>query len=228
MDMDVLAGTLDAAARLSNASMFVFDFIEHRVVYRTEKLIFMDHLSVKEKLDEGDNPYWALMAEEDLAIVLEAREAYLSLFDGFSVKDKLRHTCIIDYRISLNRATQVVAQKFTPLKLNHEGKLWLGLFCIVPSTKLACQHIELFGDGFRYIYDFGKKRFEFFNGKMELTFVEKEILVRAAMGLTEGQIADELHRSVNTVKTHKKRLFAKLHVASTSEALLLAQNYALF
>ena len=41
-------------------------------------------------------------------------------------------------------------------------------------------------------------------------------------------MAEELCRSVNTIKTHKSRLFEKLHVNSMAEALAFTANYDLY
>lgn len=120
----------------------------------------------------------------------------------------------------------MITQKFTPLKLRPNGELWLGLFCITTSTHKTCEHITVFGNDFRCTYDFVQKAFLPVND-IDLSQMEKAILLRAAKGMTTEQIADDLCRSVNTIKTHKSRLFDKLHVSSMSEARTLVHNYNL-
>lgn len=226
--INLLFESLDATARLTNASMFVIDFAKNNMVYRTDNLLFTDEATKRDIQRESINPYWALIHEDDFEILLETRAAYLDFVKGFKPKQKLNHTYVIDYRIRLRRRDYMITQKFTPLKLRPNGELWLGLFCITTSTHKACEHIAIFGDNFRYTYDFEQKRFLPFNENMELTLMEKAILLRAAKGLTTEQIADNLCRSVNTIKTHKSRLFDKLHVSSMSEAMTFVQNYDLY
>lgn len=48
---------------------------------------------------------------------------------------------------------------------------------------------------------------------------EQMILVRLAKGLTYQAIADELGISVNTIRTHLRRVYEKLHVQSRTEAV---------
>jgi len=62
---------------------------------------------------------------------------------------------------------------------------------------------------------------------MVLTEVERDILRLSSQGYTMNDIADKLCKSIDTIKTYKKRLFAKLEVKSITEALSYATNYKL-
>lgn len=58
--------------------------------------------------------------------------------------------------------------------------------------------------------------------KNELTDRQLSILGLLAKGLKEKAVADELGLSINTVKYHKKKIFEKLEVECTNEALVKA------
>lgn len=79
-----------------------------------------------------------------------------------------------------------------------------------------------------YSYDWDKRKFLPYLVSARLTIVEKAILLRFAEGLSTKQIANDLCISINTIKTHKERLFAKLNVSSMNEALAFVLNYNLF
>lgn len=227
INLDRIFDTLDAASRLTNASMFVVDFFKNQLIYRSRSLIYTDQAKPKDIKRKSVNPYWSLMADEDFAILLETRKAYLDFFNEFTISQKLHHNYIIDYSISLNGKKHMVAQKFTPIKLSSNGNLWLGLFIITASTHKSCKHIAIYGEDFRYLYDFDKKKYLPFEEEMGLTEIERTILDCAAKGMTTEQIASQLFRSVNTIKTHRTRLFKKLHVSSINEALVFVSNYNL-
>lgn len=220
--------SLDAMHRITNSSMFVIDFAKNELIYRTKNLLFIDDATQHDIQRESSNPYWSLIVEEDFDIMLETRKAYLTLVEKFTSEHKLQHTYIISYRICFRHQECVISQKFSPLKLRPNGKLWLGLFSITISPHKACKHISVFGDKFKYTYDFKTKQFLPFKEDIELTLMEKSILLRASKGFTTEQIADDLCRSVNTIKTHKCRLFNKLHVTSMCEAIVFVQNYNLY
>ncbi len=62
---------------------------------------------------------------------------------------------------------------------------------------------------------------------MELSDRESEVLALIARGLTNGQIAEELYLSVETVKTYVKRLYAKLEVHNRAQAAVAASTHQL-
>lgn len=49
---------------------------------------------------------------------------------------------------------------------------------------------------------------------------EAEVLSYMTQGLSEKEIADKMHVSVNTIKSHRKHVYQKLHVRSRSEIML--------
>ncbi len=61
----------------------------------------------------------------------------------------------------------------------------------------------------------------------DLTERELEVLVLVSRGLTNGQIAERLFLSEGTVKTHVKRIFAKLALHDRTQAVILAYEVGL-
>lgn len=60
-----------------------------------------------------------------------------------------------------------------------------------------------------------------------LTEREREVLALLAQGLSNPQIAAELYLSPDTVKTHVRKLFAKLGVGNRTQAALIANDHGL-
>ena len=58
----------------------------------------------------------------------------------------------------------------------------------------------------------------------QLTEKEKEVLKCLTEGLSYKMIAAEMKISIETVRTHLKRIYAKLHVSSSTQAVSKALN----
>jgi DNA-binding NarL/FixJ family response regulator len=63
---------------------------------------------------------------------------------------------------------------------------------------------------------------DLFPGVPTLSEREREVLALLGSGLSNRQIADELYLSVDTVKTHVRKVFGKLGVGNRTQAALVA------
>lgn len=219
--LDSVCESLDAVSRLTRSSLMVFDFVKSEIVYHSRKLLFIDG-----DIPGGVNPYWSIATEDSLGRVAETKGAYLRLLPSFSPEMKTNHACVMDLNIICSGRERAITQKFTPLKFGDDGRLVLGLFSIAPCMKPG-DNVTVFGDDFRFRYDWAMKEFIPLSQCVRLTSAEKEILILALEGLTTKEIAKDLCRSENTVKTHKERLFDKLQISSLSEAYLYVTNHML-
>jgi DNA-binding NarL/FixJ family response regulator len=60
-----------------------------------------------------------------------------------------------------------------------------------------------------------------------LTEREREVLALLAQGVTNREIANELYLSFDTIKTHVRKVFAKLDVTNRTQAAIVAREYGL-
>lgn len=77
-----------------------------------------------------------------------------------------------------------------------------------------------------WLYDRENKKWKA-TSRLEFSEAEKEVLRLSAMGFTMNEIADEIHRSFDTIKAYRKSLFEKLGVDNISEAISYAMNHRL-
>jgi two-component system, NarL family, response regulator LiaR len=66
-----------------------------------------------------------------------------------------------------------------------------------------------------------------FPGVPTLSEREREVLALLGHGLSNRAIADELYLSVDTVKTHVRKVFSKLGVENRTQAALIANEHGL-
>ncbi|MBC3758160.1 hypothetical protein H7U19_07080 [Hyunsoonleella sp. SJ7] len=107
---------------------------------------------------------------------------------------------------------------FTNCKLSENG-----LISISHSIKDLKTHGALIEKVLEE-HTFFKKNFKRFQS---LTKREKEVLKELAIGKTAPQISDEFYISVNTVKTHRQRIFEKLETKTFTELYKYAFHFDL-
>lgn len=219
---------LECISRLSDLCFLVIDFSDRKIVYRSKNLLFVDLALKSDVQRENYNPFWSLMDQDDYNLMMEVEKAYEKFVRELKNDEKRKHTLVLNYHIWFRKQKQVVTQKFTPLRMRSDGSLWLGIFMMTISPNNSCRQIVVLGESFKYLYDLGKRKFLPYNEFVGLTLLEKAILLKTAEGLSTKKIASDLYKSVNTIKTHKERLFAKLNVNSMNEALALISSYNLF
>ena len=227
LDIDSMIKGVDNFAKLTNATCFVIDFDMHKLIYRSDKMIYLDDISIPDRQRECENPYWAQVTEETLGNLLQIRNKYPHVGQNIDLDEYSTHVCTIDYPIIIKKHVFFINQKFTPLVMRSDGITKIGLFIISPST---CNHMESFiitRSQIRYRFDFKAGMYKTFELNRTLSIMEKEILLRVQKGLTIEEIADNLNLSVSTIKTHRMRIFKKLQVSTMPEALTVIGNYHL-
>ncbi|MBR1538206.1 MAG: helix-turn-helix transcriptional regulator [Bacteroidales bacterium] len=221
--VDDVLSSIKAYAQICNSSCFVVDFIRHELVFRTDRLLYIDESSVLDVQHYCPVPYWSLIPKKELQRVIDAYDNYLKFASALPPAECRDHIYVLNFHIVLKNRKFMITQKFVPLLLDAQGGIWMGLFSVTPSSLIGSGHSAIFYGNKRWDYDNDKQVFLMYE-PLSLTFMEKAVLLRASKGMSNQQIADDLCRSVNTVKSHKQKIFSKLGVKSISEAIAYANN----
>jgi len=132
---------------------------------------------------------------------------------------------------ALERALEL-AQKFKYYRLiADEGEPILKLYNIYKKERPNSVYLPFF----EKIRDIAKKTAVFYPNyllspmakEVNLTISEKEILSFLSRGMSYGDIAAELNISINTVRYHIKKIYEKLDVNSSNEAVIRAKSLKL-
>ncbi|HEY6505059.1 MAG TPA: response regulator transcription factor [Chitinophagaceae bacterium] len=149
-------------------------------------------------------------------------------------------------------ATRIIAQGFPDVKVliqtvfNDSEKIFQALSAGAsgyvlkndpPSKQIESIH-EVFNGGAPMSSSIAKKVFQFFTHKNVILVIpesndhqlserEKEILLLMVEGHNYKTIAEMAFISYETVRTHVKKIYRKLHVASRSEAIMKAYQQGL-
>lgn len=223
-DFNSVLNTVDAFAKLTNQSCFVIDFDEHKLLYKTEHLLYIDETLDADRKRECENPYWEYITEQTLAQLISVRNNYPMIGETMSKEDYQKHICVIDYPIILKRHYFYITQKFIPLILRQDGITKVGLFIVTPSVRrdFFC---SIIANDKRWTFNLEEGAFSPSDQNTLLTKTERIVLQRVKKGLSNEEISDDLSISINTIRTHRKSIFKKLGVKSVNEAITVAENY---
>lgn len=225
--INVTIQTVEAIALLTNTSCLVIDFDKQIIIYKTDTLLYIDEAISTDIHRECDNPYWSLVPEEILDILINLRRKYLQFSRILSQEGNAIHFCSTDYPIHINRKNFYINQKFMPLVKRSDGTIRLGLFMYGPSTERKMDSLIVCKSGKRWHYNFKTEDYENSELTNKISTMEKKIVRRIMKGMTNEEIAEDLNLGINTVKSYRNRLFKKLEVKNITEAITLIDNYHL-
>lgn len=219
---------MEVIARILKACILVIDYTQNEVVYSADFLL-ADNKEIPTEIQFNTLlPYKSLISKDDVGTLTDAEVLYKQIISNHPLEDKLQHVYLVDYCVVWNNQIRTLTQRFSPIGYTDEGKLHLGVFFITQSIHKSCIQIDLLNNPFYYSYNFELKEFFQVKTDMVLTQTDKQILLKTSEGMTNKQIAEEMNLSVNTIKTHKSRFFAKLNVRSIAEALTKANMEELY
>ena len=216
--------TIDAFARLTYQSIYVIDYANQTFEYVSENPLFLCGYRAEEVRKLGYNFYFSNVKKDDLELLFKINEEGFNFFDKLEIEDRKLYSISYDFHlINKNKSTTLINHKLTPLFLSDDGKI-LKALCIVslsPNHSSGNIKINKHGSDDTWEYNIFSEKW-LLKKKIELSSRNLEILRLSAQGLTISEIAEKMCVSVDTVKFHKKKLFAQLEVSNMTEALMHA------
>lgn len=230
-DCKKVAHLVDAAkafARSTHQCVYIIDYYKKSIVYASEALAALCGEPVSKIQDFGYNIYIEHVSHNELEVLKELYKKGSDLFYTFPVSERMDYSIQYDFHITNGKKAYLIHHTMTPLKLTNDGKIWLTLCTIsLPSinTSGKCL-IKKEGDRTYYQYNFGSHKWEKKTSNV-LSDTEREILALSAQGYVMADIANIMCKSIDTIKTCKRNLFAKLGVKNIAEALFYSINHKL-
>lgn len=211
-----------AFARLTYQSIYIIDYEKQIFEYVSENPLFLCGYKAEEVKNLGYNFYFSNVKKDDLELLFKINEEGFNFFDTIAVEDRKLYSISYDFHlINRNKSTTLINHKLTPLFLSDEGKIWKAICIVSLSSNNSSGNIKISKHGSDNTWEYnvfsekwGLKK------KIELSSRKLEILRLSAQGLTINEIAKKISISVDTVKFHRRKLFAELGVSNVTEALM--------
>lgn len=229
-DINQTIEDIDAFSRSTYKSVYVIDYYKQNFLYVSDNPVFLCGMSAEEVKELGYNFYINHVPPEDLELLLEINRVGFQFLNDIPIEENKDYTLSYDFHIvnkDSNRK-RLINHQITPLRFTDSGQLWLGLCAASISSANKPGNIVISKKKSKeyWLYNQNTKRWEIIQ-RPELKDMEKDVLKLSAMGYTMNEIAAEVNRSFNTVKSYRKSLFQKLGVNNITEAINIGMNHRL-
>lgn len=215
-----------AFERTINASIYIIDYHKQAFEYVSDNQLFPCGHSVDEVREMGYAFYFKNVLPEDLEMLIKINKVGFDFYEKIPLSDKKLYTISYDFHLRANGNNPIlVNQKLTPLFLTNDGLIWKSLCVVSMSTAKTSGNIKISKKGANHELHFDLKDESWRSkGGIKLSEREKEIIRLSIRGFTINDIGKEIFVSPETVKFHRKKLFAKIGVSSMTEAIFHAAN----
>lgn len=218
---------LRAMERLSNRKFYVIDYFRKTFLYVSEG--FADFCGLPREYIKrlGFDLYVKHVPEDDLRMLLEINRQQFKLLGSFTPDDAEEYKICCDFCFECHGHRQIIYHQLTPFAMK-DGRVWLALCSASMSSSTNSGNVVIVKGDSSICYDFNlctknwkDKR------KIRLSRMERDVIMLSACGMTVQGISQYLCRSLDAVKSCKRKLFKKLCVKSISEAITYAMNHHL-
>lgn len=217
---------LKAMENIMDIDAYIIDYKNKRILYATKSCSAYFGNKVTEHSFFGLKHLDDILLPEEISRISVINSKVYDFY--YSLPKARRMKCYFtqDYKIKArNGNTVLINHKGTVLCLTKDGTLRLTL-CVMSyptSEKAGNAFIKMLDTG--TVYEFLPSSQKFVEVKTQKLTSKANLIVKlASNGKTEAEIANELGISINTVKYHKRQIFARIGVKNTAEAIQWANN----
>lgn len=219
-----LVDTIRAFSYVSHQTMYVVDLFKQNLLFVSEKPSL--HRGIP--LEKARHSFSHDTQPENLRLLAEIYRVGLSAIDEVDVEDKKHCKLSYDFHLSTGGSEALINHKIIPVALSPSGKLWLLLCVATFSVRKDSGFIVFTNYATHQFKEYSLREHTWIEHKsISLKPEEIDLLVLSAKGLTMKEIANMIHRSVDTVKLRRKQVFDKLGTTNITEAYATALNHGL-
>lgn len=220
--------SLNVLSQITFGSNYVIDFFQKRFLYVSSNPLLLCGHTPEEVMEMGTDFYLRYVPAEELEYILSIADKFRRFLMRRPKNERTLFSVGYDAHLVNSDERILVNHRLAPLELDGEGNIWLGVCYVSLSNNNSPGNIEIRrkGQSEYWRYDNELDCWMPMPG-IELTKGEKEVLFMSARGMTIDEIAKNVCRSTNTIKSRRKAIFDKLNVRSMNEAITFATNYKL-
>lgn len=217
-----------AFERSTYQCVYIIDYFKQGFLYVSNNIARLCGGEAEKIKDFGYRFYIDYVPEKDLKMLLEINNSGFKLFNTLPIGERKSYTISYDFHIKRGKRKRLVNHKLTPLILTKDGSIWLAICTISLAATNVPGNVIMKKPGAGTFYEYCLYTHKWEEKKeIVLSDTEREVLSLSTQGYTMNDIADNICKSVDTVKACKRSIFQKMDVKNIAEALTYAQNHQL-
>lgn len=217
-----------AFERTTYQCVYIIDYFKQGFLYVSNNIARLCGGEAEKIKDFGYKFYIDYVPKEDLKMLVEINTKGFKLFNTLPLGERKKYTISYDFHIMRDKRKRLVNHKLTPLVLTKDGRIWLAICTISLAATNEPGNVIMKKVGASTFYQYSLYDHKWEERKeIVLTDNEREVLSLSTQGYTMNDIADNICKSVDTVKACKRSIFQKMDVKNIAEALTYAQNHQL-
>lgn len=219
---------LKSLESLMDIDAYILDYENEKILYATKGSSLFLESYLENIKREGYIYFKKFMYEGDVQMIARCNAKVFEFFYSLPLHKRLKFNGYFTYDISIRDRKgkmNLINKKITILDLTNDGVIRLGL-CIIsyPTTEKPGNAYLKLNDN-SIVLQYMPSTDKFVEVKTQrLTSKAMTILKLASNGKTEMEISEILGISLPTVKYHKKKIFARIGVKNTAEAIQWMNN----
>ena len=151
----------DAISRFNNQSVYLIDYVQQTFLYVSYHPLFLCGYSAEEVMKMGSFFYENVLSADDFQMLVKINRMWRKFFYDTAPEERLYSSISYDFYLQhTNGAKILVNQKISPLLLDENNNMWVGI-CIVnlsPREKTGNVVFIQKDENLNYTYDFEGKR----------------------------------------------------------------------
>lgn len=221
--------SLDAFARCSQCYTFAIERPSGRIVYASPNLTRLYGMPLDQIYEKDMGLIYSTIDPQESKELIIANKRAVEFIDTLPIDSQLKSTVSFSYHITLDGRKVLVSHRCTPMAKDMETNKWLILNMMFLSLA------RRIGNNIIFYEEEGQQKCRVFNRRSQrwekresaLTKTQIDILRYVSRGYAEKEIAEEMNKSISTIKFHKKNICDVLGVNSIHEALVQSYNFGL-
>lgn len=220
-DIDSLITMCNIFSKANNVSVHIIDYAQNDFLYVSPHPLFLAGYTQQEVKEMGNHFCEKILSPEDFEMLLEVNKMVFDYFYTLPIEERASMYIASNFYLHhKNGGKTLIHHKLVPVRFTPEGKLWMSAGFITPSPYKESGHVILttFKKKEYYRYNFDRHTFVKYTPP-KLSEREFEILNLTMRGYEEPHIAELLHISPYTIKSHRRKIIKKMGVNNLSNAV---------